>query len=156
MLVYKLVDSTNLRARKSSTSVQSDRVKPELCQVVLTLYMDMRWFIAIPCVEEETIWPDPQSCWHYSTFILPVLAQRGCGSAAGGRPSAEPSYRTADCRIASRPRTPSQSPQASSRPRCGPCISPSHEPHSAVPAYCAGNTKWPQESRADLTPFCLF
>jgi len=74
MFTYKLVDSTNLPARKPSTPVQSDRVKPELCQLVLTLDMDMRGFIVISRIEEETIWPDSQNCWHYSTFILPVLA----------------------------------------------------------------------------------
>jgi len=74
MVIHKLVDSTNLRAGKSSTPLQSDRVKPELCQFVLTLYMDMRRFIPIPCIEEETVWPDSQNCWHYSTFILPVPA----------------------------------------------------------------------------------
>jgi len=74
MFTYKFVDSTNLPARKPSTPVQSDRVKPELCQLVLTLDMDMRGFITIPRIEEETIRPDPQNRWHYSTFILPVPA----------------------------------------------------------------------------------
>ena len=74
MFSYKFVDSTNLPAREPSTPVQSDRVKPELCQFVLTLHVDMRGFIMISRIEEETIWPDPQNCRHYYTFILPVLA----------------------------------------------------------------------------------
>ncbi len=74
MIVYKLVHSTNLSAGKSSTPVQSDRLKPELGQFLFTFDMHMRRFIAIPCIEEKTVRPDSQSCWHYSTFILPVLA----------------------------------------------------------------------------------
>jgi hypothetical protein len=74
MFVYKLVYSTNLSAGKSSTPVQSDRLKPELGQFLFTLDMHMRRFIAIPCIEEKTVRPDSQSCWYYSTFILPVLA----------------------------------------------------------------------------------
>lgn len=58
MFIYKVVDSTNLLVRKPSTPVQSDRVKPELCQFALTLHMDMRAFITISRKEEETIWPD--------------------------------------------------------------------------------------------------
>ena len=38
--------------------------------------MDMRGFITISRIEEETICPDPQNCRHYSTFILPVFASR--------------------------------------------------------------------------------
>jgi hypothetical protein len=55
MFSYRFVDSTNLPARKPSTPVQSDRVKPELGQFVLTLDMDMRGFIAISRIEEEPV-----------------------------------------------------------------------------------------------------
>jgi hypothetical protein len=43
---------------KSVIALQPKRIKPELCQLVVSLNVYMRRSITIPGVKEETIWTD--------------------------------------------------------------------------------------------------
>jgi len=46
----------------------SNRVKPELCHIVIPLYMDMRWFVVLIAKEQEGIGTNPQNNWHSCTL----------------------------------------------------------------------------------------
>jgi len=59
MSFKNLSDSINLSGSKSPTYLQSDRVKPKLSDVFITLHMNMLGFIPITRVEKESIRPDP-------------------------------------------------------------------------------------------------
>jgi len=58
MSFNNLPDSINLCPAKSPTCFQSDRIKPKLGDVIITLHMNMLEFVPIACVEKESIRPD--------------------------------------------------------------------------------------------------
>jgi len=73
----------SLNAPKLCTSnpviaLQSERIKPELYQLVVSLNVYMRRFITIPSVKEEPIWTDSEYGWHlcelHSIFSRELLA----------------------------------------------------------------------------------
>jgi hypothetical protein len=53
VVVEDSLDASDLGARKSSVALQSDRVKPELRQLVIMLNMNMRRLITISCVKKR-------------------------------------------------------------------------------------------------------
>lgn len=68
--IHKSLNPIYLRRRKPPTSLQPDRVKPELRNFVLPLNMDMRRFISIASVEEKAVGTGPQYCWHSSSHHI--------------------------------------------------------------------------------------
>ena len=64
MLFDEPLNPLDLTSGKSATPLQPDRVEPELCEVVVTLHVDVRWFIAVTSIEEEPIRAKSQHRWH--------------------------------------------------------------------------------------------
>ena len=64
MIPDDFVDSTKFCPSKPTASLQSDRVEPELRDLVLTLDVNMLWFVAIARVEEQSVRAYPEYCWH--------------------------------------------------------------------------------------------
>ena len=76
MITEESLDASKLGARKSSVALQSDRIKPELRQLVIMLNMNMWRLITISCIKKETVWPDSENGWHYPRFIAFFLVQK--------------------------------------------------------------------------------
>jgi hypothetical protein len=76
VVVEESLDAPNLCTRKSSVALQSDRVKPELRQLVIMLNMNMGRLITISCVKKEPVWPDSENGWHYPSFITFFLVKK--------------------------------------------------------------------------------
>src|SRR5271157_4538549 len=55
VLLNKSVQPSDLRSTEATTALKPDRIKPELRNLVITLNMHVRWLIAIPCVEKESV-----------------------------------------------------------------------------------------------------
>jgi hypothetical protein len=72
MLYNNLLNASDLRPRKTTTPLQSNRVKPEFCDPILTFYVHMRRFGSIASIKEKPKRTDSQDGWHlrnvYSTF----------------------------------------------------------------------------------------
>jgi len=49
------LNAPKLRTSKSVIALQSERIKPELCELIVSLNVYVRRFITIPSVKEETI-----------------------------------------------------------------------------------------------------
>ena len=64
MLFDEPLNPSDLDSPESTTALQPDRVEPELCEVVVTLHVDMRCFIAVTSIEEEPIRAKSQHRWH--------------------------------------------------------------------------------------------
>ena len=64
MLFDQLLNPLDLDSPESTTPLQPDWVEPELREVVVTLHVDMRWFIAVTSIEEEPIRAKSQRGWH--------------------------------------------------------------------------------------------
>lgn len=64
MRAHELLDSTYFRPGESTTPLQTDRIKPKLRNFGLTFDVNMWRFIAVTCVEEEPVGPNPQYCRH--------------------------------------------------------------------------------------------
>jgi len=69
MVTEELLNASDLSARKPSVTLQPDRVKPELRQLIIMLDMHMRRLISISSVEKEPVGTDSENGWHYSRFI---------------------------------------------------------------------------------------
>jgi len=54
----QFLNSTNFCPLKSIATLQSNWVKPKLRNFVITLNVNMRRFIAVTRIKEETIWAD--------------------------------------------------------------------------------------------------
>ena len=59
-----LLNPADLGSGKAAAPLQSNWVKPKLCDVFISFYVHMRGFIAICGVEEKTEGPDSQNRWH--------------------------------------------------------------------------------------------
>ncbi len=59
-----LLNLADLGSGKTAAPMQSNWVKPKLCDVFISFYVHMRGFIAICGVEEKTEGPDSQNRWH--------------------------------------------------------------------------------------------
>ena len=55
MLLDEPLNPLDLDSPESTAALQPDRIEPELGEVVVTLHVDMRWFIAVISIEEEPI-----------------------------------------------------------------------------------------------------
>ena len=64
MLFNEPLYPLDLGPSESAAALKPNRVEPELRDVVVTLHMDVGWFLAIPSIEEEPIWAKPQHRWH--------------------------------------------------------------------------------------------
>jgi hypothetical protein len=60
---------TNFKPVKASADSESNSIKPEFCNLVITLNMDMLRLIAIPSVKEKTVWSNTLKL---SAFIITV------------------------------------------------------------------------------------
>jgi hypothetical protein len=69
MVTEEPLNASDLCTRKSSVTLQSDRVKPELRQPIIMLDMYMRRLITISGVKKETVGTDSENGWHYLRFI---------------------------------------------------------------------------------------
>jgi hypothetical protein len=54
----------DLDSPKSTAPLEPDRVKPELRHVVVTLHMDVGWFMSVASVEQEPVRAKTQYGWH--------------------------------------------------------------------------------------------
>ena len=66
--VDKLLDTANFCSGKATTTLEPTRVKPELRYVIVALDVNMWGFIPIPRIEKETIWPDSEYRWQFSSL----------------------------------------------------------------------------------------
>lgn len=64
MIPDDFVDATELCPSKPTASLQSDRIEPELSDLVLTLDVNMLRLVAIARVEEQSVRAYPEYCWH--------------------------------------------------------------------------------------------
>jgi hypothetical protein len=55
MIADDSLNSTHLRPIKSSALLQPDGIKPEFCHLILALDMNMRRFVSVTGVKEETV-----------------------------------------------------------------------------------------------------
>lgn len=81
--VQHLLNSTDLAAGKSTAPLQPDRIEPELRNFILALNMNMRCFIPIACVEEDTVRTNPEYCRHLLLHHTSSLALRSSSAVAG-------------------------------------------------------------------------
>jgi hypothetical protein len=61
--------SMKLDGTKPKVDSQCDRFQPKLRREIVSVHVDMAWFVRLMAVEIEPIWAGPQSSWHAS--ILP-------------------------------------------------------------------------------------
>jgi len=54
----KPLDSIQFASVETSTALKPDRVQPQLGSVVVTLNVNVRWFVAIASIEEESVRSD--------------------------------------------------------------------------------------------------
>ena len=64
MSLNKFLNTAYLYPRKSGAPLQTDWIKPEFRNVIVTLHMDMWWFHTISRIEKETVWAGSQDRWH--------------------------------------------------------------------------------------------
>jgi hypothetical protein len=64
MFVDDPLDPTNLCSAKSTTPLQSARIQPEFCSLILPLDMGMWRFFSITGIKEKPIKTHPHDCWH--------------------------------------------------------------------------------------------
>lgn len=64
MIPDDFVDSTEFCSSKAITSLQPDRIEPELGDLILPLDVNVLRFIAIAGVEEQSVRAYPKYCWH--------------------------------------------------------------------------------------------
>jgi hypothetical protein len=64
MLFDEPLNLLDLDSPESTTALQPNRIEPELGEVVVALHVDMRWFIAVPSIEEEAIRTNSQHRGH--------------------------------------------------------------------------------------------
>lgn len=69
MVTEKLLDASDLSARKPSVTLQPDGVKPELRQLVVMFDMHMRRLLTISGVKKEPVGTGSENGWHSLGFI---------------------------------------------------------------------------------------
>jgi hypothetical protein len=75
VLFYKLANPIEFLVAKSPAPLQSDGIEPEFRGVILTLDVNMGWFIAITGIEEEPVRSSPQHGWHGKLLIPSMFYQ---------------------------------------------------------------------------------
>ena len=56
ILFHDVLDANNVCSTKPAASIESHRIRPELCNAFLSLHMNMRWLMSIRGIEEESVW----------------------------------------------------------------------------------------------------
>jgi len=72
MCADDFLDSTNLLSRKASADLQSHGIEPEFRNLIAALNVNVGRFVAIACIEEETVWADSQCCWRLFQFSAAI------------------------------------------------------------------------------------
>ena len=85
MVVEKSLDASHLCARKPSVTLQSDRVNPELRQLVIMLDMHIARLFTISGVKKETVGTDSQNGWYYLGFIAFFPVKRSSSASSESR-----------------------------------------------------------------------
>lgn len=62
-LLNNILNSPELRARKSPARLKAHRIEPELRYALILLHVDVGRLGSVCGVEEQPVWPEPQSCW---------------------------------------------------------------------------------------------
>ena len=64
MLLYEPLYTVDLISPELASMLQSDGIEPEFDCIILALDMNVRWLLAITCIEEESGGADSQRSWH--------------------------------------------------------------------------------------------
>jgi hypothetical protein len=56
--------TTNFRSAKSAALLQSDGIKPKFRELILSLNVNMWWFLPVASIEKETIGACSEHGWH--------------------------------------------------------------------------------------------
>jgi hypothetical protein len=56
VFVHQLLYSTYFRARKPTTTLKANRIKPKFCYFIIALDMNVFGFVAITRVKKESVW----------------------------------------------------------------------------------------------------
>jgi hypothetical protein len=76
MLGHEFMDATDFWTRKATAFLQSDRIKPKLCDLVLPFDVHMWRFIPITGIKEESIRTNSQNCRHEDMLITKRILAR--------------------------------------------------------------------------------
>ena len=63
-----MLDANNVCSTKPAASIESHRIRPELCNAFLSLHMNMRWLMSIRGIEEESVWSIAQAVGNVSSL----------------------------------------------------------------------------------------
>jgi hypothetical protein len=55
VITHQLLNPRDLDAQKPATALQPNWVEPEFCDSIVSLNVDVLWFIAVARVEEQTV-----------------------------------------------------------------------------------------------------
>lgn len=55
VMAHQLFNTRNLGARKTTAALQPNGIEPELCDFIVSLHMNVLWFVAVTRVEEEPV-----------------------------------------------------------------------------------------------------
>jgi hypothetical protein len=59
VIAYQFLDLADFRTGESTTPLQANRLKPEFCDFIITLNVNVWRLIAISCIKEETVGTAP-------------------------------------------------------------------------------------------------
>jgi hypothetical protein len=62
MIVHQLYNPCNFDARKPTTALKSNRIEPELRDPIVSLHMDVLWFVAVTRLADRLTQLFPP-CW---------------------------------------------------------------------------------------------
>jgi hypothetical protein len=63
MPLYEPLYPVDLISPEPASMLQSDGIEPESGCIILALDMNVRWLLAIACIEEESVGADSQRSW---------------------------------------------------------------------------------------------
>lgn len=79
VISHQRFNPCNLDARKTTAALQPNGIKPELRNAVVSLHMNVLWFVAVTRIEEESVRARPQNC-RQVVAPCPSLARQCLGT----------------------------------------------------------------------------
>ena len=81
MLAYDPRDPEDFRAPETAAALQPDRIEPELGDIIVAFYVDMRWLLPIARIEKEPVGAGAEDSRHALAYDSAPVGRRSSSAA---------------------------------------------------------------------------